>query len=169
MQIPLLATFTCAAQLAGMVTISGPGASGWVYLQQNGHRMSVTGEIRGLNPNQDHGFHVHEFGDLSDGCMSTGAHYNPFGHDHGAPSDKNRHIGDLGNVKADENGVARIDIKDCVVRLCGEHSVMGRAVVVHYGTDDLGRGGYDDSKKTGHAGGRAGCGVIAYAPLRLLD
>ncbi|GMK56127.1 hypothetical protein CspeluHIS016_0211830 [Cutaneotrichosporon spelunceum] len=169
MQIPLAATFTCAAHLAAMVDITGPGAEGWVYLEQNGDKMTVTGEIRNLSPNTLHGFHIHEFGDLSDGCTSTGAHYNPFGHQHGAPSDTNRHVGDLGNVPTDSNGVARFKITDCVARLCGEHAVMGRAVVVHFGTDDLGRGGHDDSKETGHAGGRAGCGVIAYARVGLLD
>lgn len=103
---------------------------------------------------------MHEYGDLSKGCDSTGAHYNPFAHDHGAPSDKNRHIGDLGNIKADKHGVAKIDIKDCLVRLCGEHNVMGRGVVVHADHDDLGKGGFPDSKTTGHAGARVGCGAM---------
>ena len=30
-----------------------------------------------------HGFYIHEFGDLSDGCSSTGSHYNPLGQNHG--------------------------------------------------------------------------------------
>jgi len=44
--------------------------------------------------------------------------------------------------------------------LSGPNSIIGRAVVVHSGVDDLGEGGFDDSKTTGHAGGRLGCGVI---------
>lgn len=32
--------------------------------------------------------------------------------------------------------------------------------MVHEGKDDLGLGGHDDSKTTGHAGSRLGCGVI---------
>lgn len=99
-----------------------------------------------------------------------------------------RHVGDLGNIDADGNGLAKIDIKDRLVTLCGEHSVIGRSIVVsiqlflvnilvfqaiflklicillffqvHAGTDDLGKGGHDDSLTTGHAGGRLGCGVI---------
>lgn len=34
-----------------------------------------------------------------------------------------------------------------------------RTVVVHDGTDDLGKGGHADSKKTGNAGGRPACGM----------
>lgn len=37
---------------------------------------------------------------------------------------------------------------------------MGRAIVVHTGTDDLGLGGNEGSLKNGNSGGRAGCGVI---------
>lgn len=80
--------------------------------------------------------------------------------DHGAPNDQVRHIGDLGNVKVSENGVAETKYSDQVISLYGQRSIIGRAVVVHNGIDDFGRSGHPDSKKTGNAGGRAGCGVI---------
>lgn len=80
--------------------------------------------------------------------------------DHGAPNDQVRHIGDLGNVKANEQGVAETKFSDQVINLAGPRSIIGRAVVVHSGTDDLGKTDHPDSKKTGNAGGRAGCGVI---------
>lgn len=56
--------------------------------------------------------------------------------------------------------MAKVDIKDSVIDLEGQHNVIGRAVVVHAGEDDLGKGGHEDSLTTGHAGGRLACGVI---------
>jgi Cu-Zn family superoxide dismutase len=39
--------------------------------------------------------------------------------------------------------------------------MIQRTVVVHSGTDDLGKGGHPESKKTGNAGGRPACGELA--------
>jgi Cu-Zn family superoxide dismutase len=79
---------------------------------------------------------------------------------HGAPNDTERHVGDLGNIGAGADGVANINITDNVISLHGPHSIIGRALVVHSGTDDLGKGGTDESRKTGSAGSRIACGVI---------
>lgn len=108
----------------------------------------------------DHGFHVHEFGDNTNGCTSAGAHFNPHSKNHGGPDAIERHVGDLGNVNADCNGIAKIDIVDKQISLCGEHSIVGRTMVVHADPDDLGRGGHELSLTTGNAGARVACGVI---------
>lgn len=126
--------------------------------------MQVTGEITGLTKG-DHGFHVHEFGDNTNGCVSAGAHFNPHGKDHGGPGAEVRHVGDLGNVTADDNGVAKVEISDKMISLFGEHSIIGRTLVVHADPDDLGLGGHELSKTTGNAGGRVACGVIGIAKL----
>ena len=60
-------------------------------------------------------------------------------------------------------GVAVATITDRLVKLSGETSVIGRAIVVHADRDDLGRGGFPDSLTTGHAGARVACGVIGIA------
>lgn len=41
-----------------------------------------------------------------------------------------RHVGDLGNVEADSNGIAKVDIADKVISLTGAHSIIGRTLVV---------------------------------------
>ena len=110
----------------------------------------------------EHGFHVHQFGDNTDGCTSAGPHFNPDGCNHGGPQDPKgtRHAGDLGNVTAGEDGKAQINISDAFISLHGENSILGRTVVVHADVDDLGKGGHELSKTTGNAGGRLACGVI---------
>eukprot|EP00293_Proteomonas_sulcata_P006559 CAMPEP_0184323448 /NCGR_PEP_ID=MMETSP1049-20130417/130421_1 /TAXON_ID=77928 /ORGANISM="Proteomonas sulcata, Strain CCMP704" /LENGTH=65 /DNA_ID=CAMNT_0026644957 /DNA_START=540 /DNA_END=733 /DNA_ORIENTATION=+ len=65
----------------------------------------MVGEIEGLEPSSVHGLHIHELGDLSEGCSSLGGHYNPFQVEHAGPYNISRHVGDLGNIKADPNGV----------------------------------------------------------------
>ncbi|KAL0907012.1 hypothetical protein M5K25_025549 [Dendrobium thyrsiflorum] len=117
----------------------------------------VSGKITGLLPGL-HGLHIHTFGDTTNGCNSTGPHFNPFKKLHGAPDDVERHAGDLGNVSADEHGVANVSLKDLQIPLSGPNSILGRALVVHADPDDLGRGGHDLSKSTGNAGARIGCG-----------
>jgi len=121
--------------------------------------VKLSGEISGLAPGQ-HGFHVHEFGDNTIGCTSAGGHFNPFGKTHGGPEDEERHVGDLGNVTAGADGVAKIEITDKLINLVGPNSIIGRTMVIHEGVDDLGRGGHEQSKTTGNAGGRLACGVI---------
>jgi Cu-Zn family superoxide dismutase len=85
---------------------------------------------------------------------------NPHNKTHGAPSDSERHVGDLGNFKTDAQGNAEGSVSDKFIKLIGPESVLGRTVVVHAGTDDLGKGENEESKKTGNAGARPACGVI---------
>ena len=85
---------------------------------------------------------------------------NPHGKGHGAPADEDRHVGDLGNLKTDAQGNAVGSITDKLVKLIGPESVIGRTVVTHGGTDDLGKGGNEESKKTGNAGPRPACGKL---------
>ena len=43
--------------------------------------------VTGLKPGH-HGFHIHEFSDFSNGCMSAGPHYNPHRKNHGGREDR---------------------------------------------------------------------------------
>jgi len=79
---------------------------------------------------------------------------------HGAPDGDKRHHGDLGNIVADNQNTAVINISDTVIQLTGPNSIVGRAFVVHEKEDDLGLGGDDGSTKTGNAGSRLACGIV---------
>ena len=84
---------------------------------------------------------------------------------HGGPDADERHAGDLGNIEADDDGVARVYIVDHHISLgpTSTNNVVGKAFVVHAGEDDLGLGQGDDlqgSLKTGNAGARVACGKI---------
>jgi Cu-Zn family superoxide dismutase len=132
--------------------------------QEDDGPTTVTVKITGLTPGK-HGFHLHEFGDTTNGCISTGPHFNPDGKTHGAPEDEVRHAGDLGNIVAGPDGVAEVTITDTQIPLGGPLSVVGRALVVHELEDDLGKGGHELSSTTGNAGGRLACGVVGLTPL----
>lgn len=158
----------------------GHAVTGNVSFVQNacGENVHVRVYIGGLTPGK-HGFHVHEKGDLSNGCASMAGHYNPekvrisnfylcklknifpFKQlQHGGPNDEIRHVGDLGNVEANEDGVVDTTFTDHLISLTGPRTIIGRGLVVHELVDDLGKTTHPDSRKTGNAGGRIGCGVI---------
>ncbi|KAL3750278.1 hypothetical protein ACJRO7_011298 [Eucalyptus globulus] len=145
---------------AVVVLKSSEGVCGTVYFTQEGDGpTTVTGSLSGLKPGL-HGFHVHALGDTTNGCMSTGPHFNPCGKEHGAPEDQNRHAGDLGNVNVGDDEFNLMTLSFMQIPLSGPSSIVGRAVVVHGDPDDLGKGGHELSKTTGNAGGRVACGVI---------
>ncbi|KYN40074.1 Superoxide dismutase [Cu-Zn] [Trachymyrmex septentrionalis] len=121
--------------------------------------VTITGKISGLTEGS-HGFHVHEKGDLSEGCKSAGAHFNPENNTHGAPEDTVRHVGDLGNVVANSEGEAVINITDNIISLRGSNSIVGRSIVIHSAEDDLGKGNHSLSLTTGNSGDRWACGIV---------
>ncbi|XP_058872016.1 copper chaperone for superoxide dismutase-like [Acipenser ruthenus] len=81
------------------------------FLQVSEDRCLIEGTVDGLEPGP-HGLHVHEFGDLTDDCLSCGGHFNPFGKPHGAPQESDRHVGDLGNILAGPEGRAVFRLED---------------------------------------------------------
>ena len=140
--------------IAVLVAGNDSGVSGTVTFEQTPAGVRVVANLKGLTPGK-HGFHVHQKGDLSAADLtSTGGHFNPSGHDHAGPTDAMRHVGDLGNLEADEHGNAHMDIVDHKLALAGEHSIIGRGLIVHADEDDL------TSQPTGNAGGRVAGGVI---------
>jgi Cu-Zn family superoxide dismutase len=132
------------------------------FSQLQGSKITkVEGEIRGLTDGL-HGLHIHEWGDLSSGCESAGAHFNPFDSEHGGLHSTVRHVGDLGNITS-IGGTSRFEIFPVNLDLYGPYSIVGRSLIVHADPDDLGQGGSPLSKTTGNSGARVACGVIGLA------
>jgi Cu/Zn superoxide dismutase len=50
---------------------------------------------------------------------------NPENKEHGAPTDENRHVGDLGNFETDGQGNAKGSVQDKLIKLIGAQSVIG--------------------------------------------
>jgi Cu-Zn family superoxide dismutase len=120
--------------------------------------------ISGLPINSKLGFHIHEAGDLTEGCKSTCKHFNPYNQIHGGPDSTNRHVGDLGNIITDNTGKCIMKLYDNMIKLNGStQNIMGRSIVIHENTDDLGLGNNMESFKTGNAGKRIACGIIGYS------
>lgn len=118
--------------------------------------------IEGLTPG-NHGFHIHATGDTTEGSKTLCAHFNPLNKEHGGRNDTEAHLGDLGNVYANNNGIVDETFIAEFIRLRGTFSVLGRSFIVHQDEDDLGLGDYQDSKTTGHSGKRVLWGVIGFA------
>ncbi|OPY65661.1 MAG: Superoxide dismutase (Cu-Zn) precursor [Syntrophorhabdaceae bacterium PtaU1.Bin034] len=135
----------------------GNAVRGVVKFTKEKAGVKVVADIEGLKEGK-HGFHVHEYGDCSSmDAESAGGHFNPNGKPHGAPTDKERHVGDLGNINANAEGKAHYEWTDTQISLAGPNSIIGRAVIVHADPDDL------KSQPTGNAGARLGCGVVGIA------
>ncbi|WP_395689022.1 superoxide dismutase family protein [Caenimonas koreensis] len=166
LNIALIAT--ACATLGACASMSGPSAtaalqptkgnttSGSVRFAQTGGGVQVTGEIRGLKPNAEHGFHVHEKGDCSSGDgMSAGGHFNPSAAPHGQHGMGAHHVGDLPSLKADANGVATINFTSSTMTIgSGAADIVGRGLIVHRDPDDF------KTQPTGNSGPRLACAVI---------
>lgn len=174
LKLALIAAFAMAAVIGAMLWSNVPasaqggqyavavlkgtkgneGISGVVHFREVAGGVEIEAHVNGLKPGK-HGFHIHEFGDMTaDDGTSMGSHFNPAGHVHADATAQQRHVGDLGNIEANASGHAMYKRVDTMVKLSGEHSVIGRGVVVHADPDDL------TTQPTGNAGGRIAVGVI---------
>ena len=149
---------TIAKAVCVLSPTKGNTVHGKVTFTQQADGVLIEAEVAGLAPGSKHGFHIHEFGDISaeDGA-SLGGHFNPAGNPHAAPDAEKRHSGDLGNLEADAQGNATIKRVDKIIQLNGEQCILGRGIVVHAAADDL------TTQPTGNAGARVAVGSIGVA------
>jgi superoxide dismutase, Cu-Zn family len=157
-----------AAVSTGCATTSGPSATaqlqatknntanGIVTFTQKGNYVLVNVDIKGLKPNADHGFHVHDKGDCSsDDGLSAGPHFNPNTENHGAHDAEHHHAGDLPSLKADAAGTVKFSFQSKSLAVgTGMTDVVGRGLIVHKDPDDF------KTQPTGNSGARIACGVI---------
>eukprot|EP01084_Bolivina_argentea_P158625 276290_1 len=101
----------------------GSKVSGRVVFEAQNNKTKITAEVIGLTPGK-HGFHIHKLGDLSEGCKSAKGHYNPYNKNHGGPNIEERHVGDLGNIIANNKGIATVELLDELVQLNGVNSII---------------------------------------------
>ncbi|SDX93203.1 superoxide dismutase family protein [Lysobacter enzymogenes] len=148
---------TASSATVVLASASGSLVSGKLTVRPMGDGVHLTGEIGGLTPNSTHAIHIHEKGDCSAAdATSAGGHFNPATQPHGQVDHGAHHAGDMDNLVANAEGVAKVDAHASGVTLGGgaPNDVAGRAVIVHASPDDY------KSQPTGNAGARLACGVI---------
>ena len=143
--------------IAVLHATEGNNVSGTIIFFKVDAGIKVIATVSGLTEGK-HGFHIHQFGDCrgADG-KTAGGHFNPGQMDHGAPYDSMRHVGDIGNLVANSEGIANLEWIDSHMTFKGANSIIGRGVIIHVGEDDL------TTQPTGAAGARVACGVIGIA------
>jgi superoxide dismutase, Cu-Zn family len=144
----------------GVAVINMNNITGTIYFIPKNEKLMVKYLIKGLKDGL-HGFHIHKYGDMTQGCASGCEHFDTNNSHHGGPHSSTRHAGDLGNILS-QNGLASgsVTVDGISVNPKKNNSVIGRMIVIHKDPDDLGRGNTDDSLTTGSAGERIACAVI---------
>lgn len=133
-------------------------AEGTASFKETDGIVTMAAKLTGLTEGK-HAIHLHEKADCSsvDG-KSSGGHWNPTAQPHGKwGTDTGFHKGDIGNFKVGADGVGKVTLATdqwCIG--CGDDTknILGKAVIVHQGTDDF------TSQPSGAAGNRISCGGI---------
>lgn len=150
-----------AGAVAALAATAGNSTAGELRFAAADGGVHITGQVTGLAPGSEHGFHVHETGDCSaPDATSAGGHFNPAGSDHGRVGAPAHHAGDTNNITADDSGVAQVDtrLEGATLGDGTPTDVIGKGVIVHADPDDY------TTQPTGNAGARLACGVIGAAP-----
>lgn len=138
------------------------GAQGTATFEETTEGVKVTVNLTTVPSDGMLGMHIHATGDCSDTTGdggvhhgSAGGHFNPDGINHGCPTATPHHAGDLGNISiSGGKGILTLISKDLSVA-SGSRSVVGKAIILHQGTDDC------NTQPTGNSGSRIGCAVIS--------
>ncbi len=137
---------------------SSSNVAGTVVFTQEDDIVTMVATISGLSEGT-HAIHLHEKADCSsDDGKSSGGHWNPTAQPHGKwGAAEGFHKGDIGNFEAGAEGNGSITFSTdqwCIG--CGDETkdIIGKAIIVHQGTDDF------TSQPSGAAGSRVSCGGV---------
>lgn len=103
-----------------------------------------------------HGIHVHQYPVCEGDFTSAGGHFNPERTQHGHPDEREHHIGDLGNLKADANGeiVVERTFTNLSLDPASEKYIGNKTIIIHAKADDYA------TQPTGASGDRIGCAIL---------
>ena len=138
----------------------GSKVSGTITFIEEGGKTTVFSTVENLKKGA-HGFHIHETGDCTDaaaGFKKAGGHFNPAQHAHADVNVNPRHVGDMGNLVADNKNKVNSSVTIEGLPLGGPESIIGKAVIIHKNKDD------GKTQPTGNAGDRLACAVIEAIP-----
>lgn len=146
-----------AATPVGHADLNSPGTKmqGMLDMIPVADGMKLMAEVKGLKPGAVHGFHIHQTGKCEGpDFKSAGEHFNPKKNEHGGPASHAHHTGDLGNLVANKEGVARTDVVLRGLSAAEINSLIGKSVIIHSKADDYA------TQPSGDSGDRVACGVI---------
>ena len=110
---------------------------GSVVFTKKGSKVIVKVNLSGFPYNKLYAMHIHEYGDLSNGCMSCGGHFSKGSQIHGEKeSNKDGfHSGDLINNIYPHNGKVNITFEAYGFAI---PEIYGRSLMIHEESDDYG-------------------------------
>jgi Cu-Zn family superoxide dismutase len=150
--------FSYTETKTALAELAAPGYKDFrahVHLTETSKGIRIVADVRGLAPGSVHGFHIHEKGVCKGPDFeSAGDHYNPEKHPHSAPAAQRKHLGDLGNIVANAEGVAVAEVLIPKEKGRDLDKLIHRSIIIHEKADDLA------TQPAGNAGGRIACGVI---------
>jgi Cu-Zn family superoxide dismutase len=136
---------------------SGSNIEGQIkILSKTSHSFIVLVYATGLTPLAKHAVHIHENASCDDNGNAAGGHFDPFKtNHHGKPNEKNSHLGDLGMLSADKNGIVQFH-QEITIEANESNPSMdfrNRSLIIHEKEDHF-------TQPSGDAGSRIACGII---------